>query len=109
MTPPLHLSPDERLLLHQLKLVNWAEDHSKDDAPTSPDPSSDDAQEHQMPHSWVLTNGITLAPWQRNARDAWFAAGRRGTMKVVTGAGKTILALAIAEQLQHEDSDLRWR
>ncbi|MGZ6617935.1 MAG: DEAD/DEAH box helicase family protein [Solirubrobacteraceae bacterium] len=36
-----------------------------------------------------------------------FAAGRRGTIKVVTGAGKTLLALAIAERLQREDPDLR--
>ena len=32
--------------------------------------------------------------------ERWFAAGRRGVIKVVTGAGKTILALAIAERLQ---------
>ena len=107
MTPPLHLSPDERLTLHQLKLVNWAEEHSGSDAPASPDPSSDGAQRRPMPSSWVLTNGIELAAWQRSARDSWFAAGRRGTVKVVTGAGKTIAALAITEQLQHEDPDLR--
>jgi superfamily II DNA or RNA helicase len=37
----------------------------------------------------------------------WFRAGRRGTIKVVTGAGKTLLALGIAERLQHEDQELR--
>ena len=107
MTPPLHLSPDERLMLHQLKLVSWAEDHSKDDTLTSPGPLPDGTQGRSMPSSWVLTNGMELAAWQKSARDSWFAAGRRGTVKVVTGAGKTIVALAIAEQLQQEDPDLR--
>ena len=51
--------------------------------------------------------GLTLAPWQRDAVHAWFAAGRRGTIKVVTGAGKTIVALAVAERLQQSDPDLR--
>ena len=107
MTPPLHLSPDERLMLHQLRLVNWAEAHSKHDAPTSPDPLLDGAQGRPMPLLWILTNSIELAAWQRSARDSWFAAGRRGTLKVVTGAGKTFAALAIMEQLQREDPNLR--
>lgn len=107
MTPPLQLSPDERLTLHQLKLVNWAEEHSDGDVPSSPDMSLEDARGRPMPSSWVLTKGLELAAWQTSARDSWFAAGRRGTVKVVTGAGKTIAALAITEQLQHEDPDLR--
>ncbi len=36
------------------------------------------------------------------------AAGKkRGTIKVVTGAGKTILALAIMERLQAQNNNLR--
>ena len=107
MRQPLHLSPDERLTLHQLKLVEWAEGHSKTDASVIPEPSANGEREDLVPGSWVLTRDIQLAPWQQSARDSWFAAGRRGTIKVVTGAGKTIVALAIAEQLQHEDPDLR--
>jgi superfamily II DNA or RNA helicase len=41
-----------------------------------------------------------LHPWQQECVEAWFNAGKRGVLKVVTGAGKTILALAIAERLQ---------
>ncbi len=52
---------------------------------------------------WNLTPGIQLSEWQVRCRDAWFKNGRRGTVKVVTGAGKTILGLAIAEALQNRD------
>ncbi|HEY0969823.1 MAG TPA: DEAD/DEAH box helicase [Gemmatimonadales bacterium] len=56
----------------------------------------------------MMTRGLELRDWQIAARDRWFASGRRGTMKVVTGAGKTVLALAIAERLQQTaDSELR--
>jgi superfamily II DNA or RNA helicase len=37
-----------------------------------------------------LTMGIKLYDWQRASIDRWFEQ-RRGTIKVVTGAGKTIL------------------
>ena len=61
-----------------------------------------------LPEKWELTRGIELRPWQQECVDRWFEAGRRGVMKVVTGAGKTILALAIAERLQQTQiPDLR--
>jgi superfamily II DNA or RNA helicase len=53
-----------------------------------------------LPERWELTRGIDLHSWQQECVDAWFKAGKRGVLKVVTGAGKTILALAIAEKLQ---------
>ena len=56
---------------------------------------------------WRLTKGIRLYPWQKDCISSWFSAGYRGTVKVVTGAGKTILGLAIAEHLHNEhNSDL---
>ena len=46
-------------------------------------------------------------PWQQQCIAKWRKKGR-GTVKVVTGAGKTLLAFFIAEQLQNnEDKDLR--
>src|SRR5215213_2972189 len=54
----------------------------------------------QIPNEWELTKGIILHDWQQQCVDAWFDNGKRGVIKVVTGAGKTILALAIAERLQ---------
>ena len=107
MRQPLELSQDERLTLHQLRLVEWVERRSQADAPGTADAPSHDNRGDSLPGSWVLTRDIRLAPWQQSARDSWFAAGKRGTIKVVTGAGKTIVALAIAEQLQYEDPDLR--
>jgi superfamily II DNA or RNA helicase len=61
-----------------------------------------------IPQSWDLTRGLVLHDWQETCVEAWFRSGKRGVMKVVTGAGKTILALAIAERLQQtERPDLR--
>lgn len=102
------LSQKERLQLQQLRLLAWSEDERESasatddfDAPGSielPDRSAT---------SWSLVEGVKLHPWQRAASDAWFDAGRRGTIKVVTGAGKTIAALAIADRLHREDTQLR--
>ena len=107
MRQPLELSPGERLTLHQLKLVEWAEVRSQAEAPGTAEAPSDDYRRNLLPGSWVLTRDVRLTSWQQSARDSWFAAGKRGTIKVVTGAGKTIVALAIAERLQHEKPDLR--
>ena len=107
MREQIRLSQDERLTLHQLRLLDWAEGYSKRESSVETNLSTVKEQEHWLPASWTLTRNIQLDPWQEDARDSWFAAGRRGTIKVVTGAGKTIVALAIAEQLQHENPDLR--
>ena len=53
---------------------------------------------------WRLTKGVTLYKWQRECVEEWFQNSRRGTVKVVTGGGKTILALAIAERLHNEEN-----
>ena len=55
-----------------------------------------------LPAQWELTRGITLHDWQQRCIDAWFENQRKGIIKVVTGAGKTLLALGIAERLQRE-------
>ena len=107
MSKSLELSPNERLTLHQLRLVEWAEGRSQVHSSGSEDVQSARVPIDSIPNSWVLTREIQLAPWQQSARDSWFTGGKRGTIKVVTGVGKTIVALAIAERLQHEDPDLR--
>src|SRR5262245_54384415 len=61
------------------------------------------ADQPQIPDEWNLTAGISLHDWQRNCVESWFEAGKRGVVKVVTGAGKTLLGLAIAQRLQRED------
>ena len=62
----------------------------------------------KLPKDWELTRGITLHSWQKECVEDWFSAGKRGIIKVVTGAGKTMLALAIIERLQQRVTpDLR--
>ena len=102
------LTPAERLQLQQLLQIDF---WSKRGAPLGAgEQQSSQASEnkHGLPERWELTRGIDLHPWQQQCVDAWFSAGRRGVLKVVTGAGKTILALAIAERLQQATQrDLR--
>ena len=47
---------------------------------------------------------LKLRPYQQQAIDNWFANRGRGTLKMATGTGKTITALAIATQLHQEIS-----
>jgi superfamily II DNA or RNA helicase len=101
------LSSQQRLTLQQLRLLDWAGSRGQPDDPASGAPGGADLEAGPSYGWWNLTAGLTLEPWQREAADAWFAAGRRGTVKVVTGAGKTVVALAIAERLQRSDPDLR--
>ena len=58
-----------------------------------------------IPDIWKMLKGIELYPWQVDCVEAWFKE-KHGTIKVVTGAGKTILALAIIERLQKEEQNL---
>jgi superfamily II DNA or RNA helicase len=55
-----------------------------------------------LPDEWTTTLGLVLHNWQQKGVDAWFENGMRGIAKVVTGAGKTVLALAIVEALQRK-------
>jgi superfamily II DNA or RNA helicase len=98
----------ERLLLHQLRLLEWLANQ------LPPEPEAGATADLGLPKltdlsdPWILTPGIELSEWQQRCREAWFANGRKGTVKVVTGAGKTILALAIVEALHNQHiSELR--
>ena len=46
---------------------------------------------------WELT--IELYKWQKEAKKKWWETNGRGIVKVVTGAGKTILALSLLSDL----------
>jgi superfamily II DNA or RNA helicase len=101
------LTPEQRLELQQLRLLEWAE-HTRSSESTSDELEPKAAEEGVMrDDEWALTAHVDLHPWQERAVAAWFAAGRRGTIKVVTGAGKTVGALAIIERLHREDPDLQ--
>ncbi len=92
-----------RLLLHQLRLLEWLTNQlpSELEAGTAAAPGIPKLSDLSDP--WILTHGFQLSEWQQACRNAWFANGRKGTVKVVTGAGKTILALAIVEALQNQE------
>jgi len=58
-----------------------------------------------IPANWAMLKDINLHSWQEECIKAWFKE-HQGTIKVVAGAGKTILALAIIEKLQKEETGL---
>ncbi|HEV2153004.1 DEAD/DEAH box helicase [Bradyrhizobium sp.] len=100
------LSEPEQLQLLQLEqLSSWSSRQPKPEDEVSSDRKSQKVEE--LPTDWALLRDIKLYDWQEAAVQQWFAAGKRGIIKVVTGAGKTLLALAIAERLQRTDRDLR--
>ncbi|MBW4695613.1 MAG: DNA phosphorothioation system restriction enzyme [Lyngbya sp. HA4199-MV5] len=50
-------------------------------------------------HVPTLPLWLTIRSYQRQAIDNWFANRGRGTLKMATGSGKTITALALAAEL----------
>ena len=63
----------------------------------------DKGENDGIPERLELTRGLVLHDWQNQCVEAWFRNEKRGVIKVVTGAGKTVLALAIAERLQQSE------
>lgn len=55
-----------------------------------------------LPEQWNLTKNIDLHRWQKEAIEKWMIS-RKGIAKVVTGGGKTIFALALAQELQNAE------
>ena len=108
MENPESLPPAEELLLQQLLQVQFWHRKHPDTAATPTTGNTAVPEPLPLPEKWELTRGIELHAWQQECVGKWFAAGGRGVIKVVTGAGKTLLALAIAERLQRTQApDLR--
>ncbi len=96
----------EALALHQLRLLEGMVTAGRKRAANDALPSAS-PETAPLPDTWILTKGVEPHPWQQDCILRWQKRGR-GTVKVVTGAGKTLLALFIAERLQNsEDKDLR--
>ncbi len=103
-----NLSPTERLTLQQLRLREWiGRSAERAEAEESRRPEPEGLEAASLPPVWEMTRSLDLHPWQESACDAWFRGDRKGTIKVVTGAGKTVVALAIIERLQRHDPELR--
>ncbi len=98
------LNDSQRLLLQQLRILEWL-DNSVQSAVVEPDGGA--SAEVTDVEGWAFARQITPLPWQVAAADAWEANGQKGTLKVVTGAGKTVAALVIADRVRAVDPDLR--
>ena len=64
----------------------------------------------EIPASWkLIPEEISLHAWQKKCLPIWLEEqGGRGTVKVATGGGKTLFALAAMEALQNQkEPDLR--
>jgi len=96
----------EALELHQLQTLEWMVTPARKRGPSD---TSDEATPHvPLPESWILTRGIDRYPWQDECIAKWLDSKGKGTVKVVTGGGKTLLALSIAERVQNVlDHELR--
>ena len=108
LDPSSLFGPEERLTLHQLRLLElWK-------ASTERKKLADGAEAElssevaAIPSTWNLTKGVKPHPWQEDCILKWRKKKGHGTVKVVTGGGKTMLALFIAQLLQNtEDPELR--
>ena len=95
----------EALELHQLRLMEWMATTGRKRFGNEPRAADDQSP---PPPVWKLTQGVKRYAWQDDCITKWLEQGGRGTVKVVTGGGKTLLALSIAERLQNTlESELR--
>lgn len=103
------MNAQELLLSHQLNVARYWEDKTGQ-VPTDPSDAAGKPANRplELPAKWQLVTGIDLHGWQQDCLEKWFSAGKQGVAKVVTGAGKTIFALAVAQRLQNtEQPELR--
>lgn len=105
---PVSYSTRDELQLQQLLQARfWETKNGRSGSHVGSVASPEIQREVGLPDQWELIEGLDLHEWQERCVDAWFNNGRRGVIKVVTGAGKTILALAIAQRLQQKEKQLR--
>ncbi len=102
MTKSARLTPDEELLLEQLQQLRYWQEARKPSGSSLSDNVEIASSSESLPERWELTRGIQLYEWQRRCISAWMENDKRGIIKVVTGAGKTVLALAIIQELQND-------
>lgn len=61
---------------------------------------------HQGP-PYSIRSDLNPFSWQTRALAEWDASGRRGVLRVVTGAGKTVFALMALARVMEKGTDLR--
>lgn len=94
------LSSKQKLLLHQLQVADYWSSRRRGEINTV----SEDAPFAGLPEKWVMTRGVKLYSWQTECLEKYNGSG---IAEVVTGAGKTMFALALAEKLQRRQRDLK--
>lgn len=107
MDPKALFGSAEQLALHQFRLLEWWCVSSDRKKVAAHDGSTSSDEQDAMPDNWKLIGNVEPHSWQQQCVTAWLKKGR-GTVKVVTGGGKTMLALLIAQTLQNtQDKELR--
>lgn len=106
---PFILTPDEQVQRQQLNILDyWGNKQQEGFADETSVDHPDAKSSVSESEVWRLIAGIEMHNWQRECSQKWFESGHQGVVKVVTGAGKTILACAIIERLQNQVAhDLR--
>ena len=105
-TEPFAMKPADLVQRQQLNILHyWAErTQAKGLAAGEAVFAENVKTSGHLPERWSLLRDVELRAWQETCRDRWFTSGKRGVIKVVTGAGKTILACGIIERLQNTEA-----
>ena len=98
------LTPNDELQLQELQQLRYWQVQSLSAQIVGSPQGTGNGGPVALPDQWELTRGVAFHDWQERCIEAWFARSDRGIIKVVTGAGKTILALGIAERLQRSQA-----
>jgi superfamily II DNA or RNA helicase len=97
---------NDALLLHQLRLREWMASAGRKRFGEESQPAVLQTLV-VLPELWKLTSGVEPWNWQHECVAKWREKDGHGTVKVVTGGGKTLLALLMAELTQNtDDKDL---
>jgi len=100
-TDDVILSEQDSLVLHQLRILEWLDQSGRSKPKTDQINDTAEPLVVEIPQRWDLTQGIEPYEWQKTCIANWFDNDGRGTVKVVTGGGKTLLALTVAQELQN--------
>lgn len=100
------MKPADLVQRQQLNILHYWSERAKAKAVEAGEdiPADIAATPASLPERWELLRGVELREWQEACRDQWFKSGKRGVIKVVTGAGKTVLACGIVERLQNTEA-----
>lgn len=91
---------DDELRWHQLGVLRRIVEQRRNGRESPVEDGPDSTRD-----SWGLSDDIEPYPWQEQAVESWEENDRQGVAKVVTGAGKTVMALICVEAILREDPE----